>query len=155
MSDDSPRPATSSESWGDDISRLAVAAHSLLGGVAAVRGALSVAMQQPQETHVDSVLALAARRLDRMAEELRDLALGLPGPPVTIDLHETPRSRWELTGGTEIEVHSSFNNTWTPGFEIVETVIGGYRVRRASDHSVLPGLVASSDVRMIAHPSFP
>ena len=56
MSDDSPRPATSSESWGDDISRLAVAAHSLLGGVAAVRGALSVAMQQPQETHVDSVL---------------------------------------------------------------------------------------------------
>ena len=153
MSDDSPRPEPLRESWGDDISRLAVAAHSLLGGVAAVRGALNVAMQQPQDTHVDSLLILAARRLDRMAEELRDLALGLPGPPVTIDLRETPPSRSELREGTDIEVHSSFNNAWTPGFEVAETVIGGYRVRRASDHSLLPGLVASSDVRMVGHPS--
>ncbi|HEV3225231.1 MAG TPA: hypothetical protein VGZ52_00280, partial [Acidimicrobiales bacterium] len=64
-----------------------------------------------------------------------------------------PPPHSELREGADIEVHSSFNNTWTPGFEIAEAVIGGYRVRRASDHSLLPGLVASGDVRMVAHPS--
>jgi hypothetical protein len=152
MSDDSARVEPTLWSSVDDLDRLAVAAHSLLGGVSAVRSALDVAISRRPEAHDYRPLMLAAQRLDRMAEELRDLALGLP------DAHgaarrETLRSRTELAKGASIEVHSSFNDAWTPGFEIAETVIGGYRVRRASDHSVLPGLVASIDVREIAYPS--
>ena len=37
--------------------------------------------------------------------------------------------------GQEVEVHTTFDNSWAPGFEIGGKVIdrGSYRVRRESD----------------------
>src|SRR5947209_2528698 len=145
MSDDLDSSPRSSTPWVDDDSRLAVVAHSLLGGVAAVRGAIGLALAtEAERANPDSLLVLAARRLDAMTEQLHNLAAGLPEEALIFleDFHERP-SEVDLREGTRVEVHSSFNNTWTPGFEIAETIIGGYRVRRASDGSVLSGFVAN------------
>lgn len=146
-----------SPSSGVDDGRLAVVAHALLGGVAAVRGAVELAANtEPANAHRDSLLALAVRRLDVMTEQLRNLAAGVPQDALTFlaDPNDTP---WtvDLRAGTRIEVHNSFSDTWTCGFEIAEAVIGGYRVRRASDSSVLAGLVASDDIRVAPQRSSP
>jgi hypothetical protein len=56
-----------------------VLAHSLLGSVAAVKGALDTVMAHELDgTSRDSLLLMASRRLDHIAEQLRQLALGLP-----------------------------------------------------------------------------
>ncbi|MEY2450331.1 MAG: hypothetical protein QOH79_3807 [Acidimicrobiaceae bacterium] len=58
-----------------------VLAHSLLGSVAAVKGAIDTVMAHELEgTSRDSLLMMACRRLDYLAEQLRHLALGLPEP---------------------------------------------------------------------------
>jgi hypothetical protein len=49
--------------------------------------------------------------------------------------------------GDAVEVHTRFNDTWVPGFEIAEVVEGGYRVRRLSDGSMLPNLTSEDDLR--------
>ena len=50
--------------------------------------------------------------------------------------------------GQEVEVHTSFDNSWSPGFEIAEVVDRGcYRVRRMSDGTVLPSVTAEYDLR--------
>jgi hypothetical protein len=55
-----------------------VLAHSLLGSVAAVKGALDTVMAHELDgTSRDSLLLMASRRLDHIAEQLRQLALGL------------------------------------------------------------------------------
>src|SRR5258706_423403 len=149
MSDDLDWTVRSPSLPADD-SRLALVAHSLLGSVTAVRGAIELATNSgPVVTQRDSLLALALRRLEVMAEELRGLAGGLPTDALTFldDLHDSPSTE-DLREGTCIEVHSSFTDTWVPGFEIAETVIGGYRIRRASDGSVLSGFVAPKDLRV-------
>ena len=46
-----------------------------------------------------------------------------------------------------VEVRNSFNGAWSPGFEIAETTRHGYRLRRLSDDTVLPGEFSSEDVR--------
>jgi hypothetical protein len=53
------------------------------------------------------------------------------------------------TPGTPVEVRSHFGQCWTRGFEIVETVErpAGYRIRRRSDHSILPAVFSREDVR--------
>ena len=48
-----------------------------------------------------------------------------------------------------VEVRSSYEGEWTPGFDVVEERPTGYRLRRTSDDSVLPGEFASEDVRTI------
>jgi hypothetical protein len=54
-----------------------VLAHSLLGSVAAVKGALETVMAHELDgTSRDSLLLMAARRLDHLADQLRHLALG-------------------------------------------------------------------------------
>lgn len=61
----------------------AVLAHSLLGTVAAVKGAIDTVMAHKLEGATrDSLLLMATRRLDHLAEQLRHLALGLPEPGV-------------------------------------------------------------------------
>jgi hypothetical protein len=58
-----------------------VLAHSLLGSVAAVKGAIDTVMAHELDgTSRDSLLMMACRRLDYLAEQLRHLALGLPEP---------------------------------------------------------------------------
>jgi hypothetical protein len=57
----------------------AVLAHSLLGTVAAVKGAIDTVMAHDLDGSTrDSLLMMARRRLDFLSEQLRDLALGLP-----------------------------------------------------------------------------
>jgi hypothetical protein len=49
--------------------------------------------------------------------------------------------------GQAVEVHTRFDDSWSEGFEIAEVTSDGFRVRRLSDGSVLPGLTSASDVR--------
>jgi hypothetical protein len=57
-----------------------VLAHSLLGTVAAVKGAIDTVMAHKLDGSTrDGLLLMATRRLDHLAEQLRHLALGFPG----------------------------------------------------------------------------
>lgn len=49
--------------------------------------------------------------------------------------------------GDQVEVHTTFTDSWVSGFEIAEVIPEGYRVRRRSDKSLLPGYTSESDVR--------
>jgi hypothetical protein len=56
--------------------------------------------------------------------------------------------------GQEVEVHTTFDNSWAPGFEIAEVIDRGcYRVRRKSDGTVLPSVTAEYDLRVAWHAS--
>ena len=153
MSDNGDWALRSPTPRADDDSRLAVVAHSLLGSVAAVRGAIELVIRREPAMTRDSLLAMATRRLDVMTAQLRNLAAGLPQEALTFlaDLDDCVATV-DLREGTRIEVHSSFTDTWIPGFEIAETVIGGYRIRRASDGSVLSGFVAPDNLRAAPGP---
>jgi hypothetical protein len=52
-----------------------------------------------------------------------------------------------LLDGTPCEVLNQFERRWTRGFEVAESVGGGYRLRRLSDGSVLPVVFAVDTVR--------
>jgi hypothetical protein len=52
-----------------------------------------------------------------------------------------------LLDGTQCEVLNQFERRWTRGFEVAESVGGGYRLRRLSDGSVLPVVFAVDTVR--------
>jgi hypothetical protein len=61
---------------------------------------------------------------------------------------EHPRGEVPLVEiGDQVEVHTKFSDSWVGGFEIAEIVPDGYRVRRKSDGSLLPGYTSESDVR--------
>jgi hypothetical protein len=53
--------------------------------------------------------------------------------------------------GQQVEVHTRFDDSWCQGFEIAEVTSDGYRVRRKSDGSLLPGVTSSSDLRPVGH----
>ena len=77
----------------DDTIRLdPVLAHSLLGTVAAVKGAVDTVLAHGLEGgNGESLLRMAVRRLDHLGEQLRHLALGLPEPdPLTAALEDHP-----------------------------------------------------------------
>ena len=40
--------------------------------------------------------------------------------------------------GTRVEVRSRYRRGWCRGFEVAQFANGMYRIRRSSDHSVLP-----------------
>ena len=62
-----------------------VVAHSLLGTVAAVKGAIDTVLAHELEGSTrDSLLLMATRRLDHLSEQLRLLALGLAAPDVPL-----------------------------------------------------------------------
>src|SRR2546422_4784880 len=107
MSDDLRWSSRSSTPWVDDDSRVAVVAHSLLGSVAAVRGAIGLVLATESEgANPDSLLVLAARRLDAMTEQLRNLAAGRLEETLSFfeEAHERS-SEVDLREGTRIEVH--------------------------------------------------
>lgn len=63
----------------DDRQLNAVLAHGLLGTVAAIKGAVdTVLSHELDETTQRSLLLMAQRRLVFLADQLRDLTLGLP-----------------------------------------------------------------------------
>ena len=49
--------------------------------------------------------------------------------------------------GDPVEVHSSFEDTWSTGFEIADVVDGGFSLRRISDGRILPSPTDPRDVR--------
>lgn len=59
-----------------------------------------------------------------------------------------------MRAGEQVEVRVRFTDSWSPGFEIVEAVDGGYRIRRRSDGAVLPETTSEADLRPVvpAHP---
>ena len=48
---------------------------------------------------------------------------------------------------TRVEVRNRFDGSWAKGFEVAEVTESGYRIRRASDASVLPTEFAADQVR--------
>ena len=59
----------------------------------------------------------------------------------------TSPDREPLSPGSHVEVRNRFTGTWSRGFDLVEIVDVGYRVRRLSDGSVLPTVFPPEDVR--------
>jgi hypothetical protein len=53
----------------------------------------------------------------------------------------------DLRPGRKVEVRNRFDGSWSGGFEVVEEVDVGYRVRRRSDGAVLPGVFRGDEVR--------
>jgi len=52
-----------------------------------------------------------------------------------------------LSIGDFVEVHTQFSDNWVGGFTIAAIVPDGFRVRRRSDASLLPGYTSESDLR--------
>ena len=53
----------------------------------------------------------------------------------------------DLRPGRKVEVRNRFDESWSGGFEVVEEVDVGYRVRRRSDAAVLPGVFRGDELR--------
>ena len=56
------------------------------------------------------------------------------------------------TPGTDVQVRTRFDGRWASGFEIADIrkrgfVPPAYRIRRRSDHRVLPGYFPTSQLR--------
>jgi hypothetical protein len=70
-----------------DDGMTAVLAHSMLGTVAAIRAAIDTAMaRELVGPGRDSVLLIGLRRLEFLTAQLRDLAAGVPGDAIVVDL---------------------------------------------------------------------
>ncbi len=55
--------------------------------------------------------------------------------------------RPQLAQGTRVEVRSRSFGSWSRGFEVAGADRDGYRVRRLSDHVVLPVAFRAEDLR--------
>jgi hypothetical protein len=55
--------------------------------------------------------------------------------------------RVTLEPGAKVEVRTAFDRTWATGFEVLDASEDGYRLRRLSDGSPLPVVIAPDDVR--------
>jgi hypothetical protein len=49
--------------------------------------------------------------------------------------------------GDQVDLHTNFTDSWVCGFEIAALVPDGYRIRRESDGSLLPGYTSEADLR--------
>ena len=57
-----------------------------------------------------------------------------------------------LSEGTTVQVRTRFDGHWAPGFEVASVRLQGaarpaYRIRRCSDHRVLPGYFPENQLR--------
>ena len=87
MSDNAYESGSSSVDTAYDSGMSAVIAHSMLGTVAAIRGAIESAMEyEISGSGRDSILMIAVRRLEFLTAQLRDIAAGVPGSAVVVDL---------------------------------------------------------------------
>lgn len=64
------------------------------------------------------------------------------------DIVDTRTASDDLVPGTRVEVRRRFDDRWARGFEIAEVCPDGYRLRRLSDHTVIPTEFCGSDVRV-------
>lgn len=68
-------------------------------------------------------------------------------PPTGPDMTEQRDERPTLAPGTKVEVRRRLDQRWAQGFEVIEAVDGGYRIRRLSDRTELPVVIGSDEVR--------
>ena len=54
-----------------------------------------------------------------------------------------------LEVGESIEVHVSFNDSWSDGYEIAAVHPTGYRLRRTDNRALFPDLTSEHDVRPV------
>lgn len=52
--------------------------------------------------------------------------------------------------GDRVEVHNRFTGSWSGGFVVDEVAGAGYRLRRLSDGSMLPGITGHDDLRPVS-----
>jgi hypothetical protein len=87
MSENAYLSGSSSVDSAYDSGMSAVIAHSMLGTVAAIRGAIESAMDyEISGSGRDSILMIAVRRIEFLTAQLRDIAAGVPGSAVVVDL---------------------------------------------------------------------
>jgi hypothetical protein len=55
--------------------------------------------------------------------------------------------RQVLSPGAAVEVMNRFERQWSRGFEVVDVVDGGYRLKRLSDGAVLPVVFSAASLR--------
>jgi hypothetical protein len=66
------------------------------------------------------------------------------------------RFRGEPVGGNAVQIHvpvevrSRYDGQWAAGFQIADRTEHGYRLRRLSDDTVLPGEFSPDDIRRTA-----
>jgi hypothetical protein len=135
----------------DDGTLAAEIARSLIGDLAAVRAAIQLAIANGESAQPQTGLSHALVRLDDMTRRCRELTSGLVAArSYTAAPLRTVAAADELRPGTAVELHSTFSDSWSGGFEILGVVVGGYRIRRSSDGSVLPGPTSTADLRVVA-----
>ncbi len=75
----------------------AVVAHSMLGTIAAAKGAIQTVLAHDLDpATTESLLLMAVRRLDKLTERVRDMAMGLPDD--VVDFLDDLRERDEMAG---------------------------------------------------------
>jgi hypothetical protein len=57
--------------------------------------------------------------------------------------------------GDAVEIHTKFDGSWCPGFEIAEVQDSEYRVRRSHDRALLPEPTGEDDLRRAPPASWP
>ena len=69
------------------------------------------------------------------------------------NVHRPDRRRHAV--GDPVELHTKFDGSWCPGFEIAEVQSGEYRIRRSHDRELLPESTGEEDLRAAPPVSWP
>ena len=59
----------------------------------------------------------------------------------------TSERQRQLSVGDPVDVHTKFDGSWCPGFEIAEVRPDGYLLRRSHDRHLLPETTSRDDLR--------
>jgi hypothetical protein len=82
--------------------------------------------------------------IETPAHRLQSMAI-VEDPPMDRSTSEHRAGAYPAT--TRVEIRSTYDGSWGKGFEVAEVTDGGYRIRRASDGSVLPTEFEPDEVR--------
>jgi hypothetical protein len=70
----------------------------------------------------------------------------MTSPPHSPSPQSAP-ARPALAEGARVQVRNHFDGGWSQGFEVIVETSDGYRLRRLSDHTVLPVPFSGPDLR--------
>ena len=150
MPNHSSQPTVPAEAIAGEAGMTEVLARSMLGTATAIHGAVARSMAiEPIDDRRESLLGLAMNRLEFLTAQLRALADGVPSTLVPAVDPARQHGDSLIEDGTAIELYSAFDRTWSAGFEIASAAEVGYRVRRHSDGSLLPGYTSRTDLRAL------
>lgn len=63
---------------------------------------------------------------------------------------EVLRAVDEVEVGSPVAVKTRYLGSWTTGFEVAELLDDGYLVKRVSDGTILPDVIAFEDIQRLA-----